>query len=212
MMTQSFETLLAKRLPELAPIVSRETMERLQTYVAHLLKWNQKLNLIGPSTENDIWERHILDSLQLALYIPKGHRILDLGSGAGLPGVPLAILGYDVTMVESDTRKAIAIQEALRLCGLGEKARVHAVRIEALPEGTYDTVTARALAPLPALCAHAYPHLGINAQCLFPKGERYRIEVEAMRNEWECYSHEHLSVSHSGSVILQLTNLRSNPL
>lgn len=188
--------------------VSRETFSLFASYVSLLLKWNPKINLIGPSTEYDIWERHIIDSVQLAPLIPPSHRVLDLGSGAGLPGIPLAILGYDVTMVESDTRKSVFIQEAIRICGLGERARVVNARIEALPEGTYETISARALAPLSELCTHAYPHMGINAQCLFPKGERYRMELEDAKGAWEFNSHEHSSISNSQSVLLQLTELR----
>ncbi len=198
---KSIESLLGKN-------VSRETSEALHTYVTHLLKWNPKINLVGPSTENDIWNRHILDSLQLAKYIPDGHRILDLGSGAGLPGVPLAILGYDVTMVESDQRKSIFIQEALRLTGCSGHARILNQRIETLPPEKFDTISARALASLSELCAHAYPHLSENAQCLFPKGQTYRIECEEASAAWTWNSHEHLSASNSKSVILQLTHLR----
>lgn len=188
--------------------VSRETIASFATYVALLLKWNPTINLIGPSTENDIWERHIIDSLQLAQWIPESHRILDLGSGGGLPGIPLAILGYNVTMVESDQRKCIFLQEAIRTLGIGERTRILNTRIESLPEETYETISARALASLSELCAHAYPHMGINAQCLFPKGERYRMEIEDARMKWDFHSHEHSSASHSQSIVLQLTDLQ----
>ncbi|MBA4274476.1 MAG: 16S rRNA (guanine(527)-N(7))-methyltransferase RsmG [Alphaproteobacteria bacterium] len=207
-MTHPLTALIRSRLPSIASMVTPEILSALDAYVAHLLKWNPKINLIGPSTEQDVWERHILDSLQLAVLIPLHHRILDIGSGAGLPGVPLAMLGYDVTMVESDTRKSVFIQEAIRIGGIGTRARVLAVRIEALPKGQYDTICARALAPLTELCAHAYPQMGTNAQCLFPKGERYRIEKAYAECAWSYHSHEHTSVSNAKSVILQLTDLR----
>ena len=207
-MTHPFLTQLTKHHPVLAAIVSRETIDLLDTYVALLLKWNPKVNLIGPSTASDVWDRHILDSLQLAPLIPTTHRVLDMGSGAGLPGIPLAVLGYAVTMVESDTRKAIFIQEAIRACGLTDRVRVLPIRMEALNEEKFDTICARALAPLSELCAHAYPHLATNAQCLFPKGERYRIEKEDAAKSWQFNSHEHSSASHSQSVICQLTGVR----
>lgn len=208
-MTHPFITRLSKLDTNLSQIVSRETIERLELYITHLLKWNPKINLIGPSTASDIWDRHILDSIQLAAYIPTHHRILDIGSGAGLPGVPLAIVGYDVTMIESDSRKSIFIQEAIRICGLSSHARIHPIRIETLSTTEkFDTICARALAPLSALCTHAYPHLAENAQCLFPKGEQYRIEMGDARTAWDYVSHEHPSASNSQSVILQLSALR----
>jgi 16S rRNA (guanine527-N7)-methyltransferase len=208
-MTHPFLTRLSKHHPNLATIVSRETIEKLEAYIAHLLKWNPKINLICPSTASDVWERHILDSIQLAAYIPTQHRVLDIGSGAGLPGIPLAILGYDVTMIESDTRKSVFIQEAIRICGLGSHARIHPIRIEQLAKTEmFDTISARALAPLSALCTHAYPHMAGNAQCLFPKGQQYRIEMVDARKSWEYVSHEHPSASNSQSVILQLSALR----
>lgn len=207
-MTHPLTTLIHARLPSIAAMVTPKALTALDAYVTHLLKWNPKINLIGPSTEQDVWERHILDSLQLAMFIPMDHRILDIGSGAGLPGVPLAMLGYDVTMVESDTRKSIFIQEAIRIGGISPHARVLPVRIESLPKGQYDTISARALAPLSELCTHAYPQMGTNAQCLFPKGERYRIEKADAECAWSYNSHEHTSVSSAKSVILQLTDLR----
>jgi len=187
--------------------VSRETKTRLDAYVAHLLKWNPKINLVAKDvTEQELWSRHIEDSLQLAPLIPSDHRILDLGSGGGLPGMVLACLGYDITMVESDTRKCIFLEEAIRLCGT-PKARVIHSRIEQLPTGQFDTITARALASLPELLTYAQPQLGIKSQCLFPKGERYRMELEEARGRWQFDCVEHPSLTSSKSVILQLTHI-----
>lgn len=187
--------------------VSRETFSRLETYVAHLQKWNPKINLVAKNvTEDEIWQRHILDSLQLSSYIPNHHRILDLGSGGGLPGIVLACQGYDITMVESDVRKCVFLEEACRLCGL-DNARVLNARIEDIIPESYNTITARALAPLVILLGYAQPHLGINAQCLFPKGKQYRMELEEARGTWQFKAHEHQSLTSSESVILQLTHI-----
>jgi 16S rRNA (guanine527-N7)-methyltransferase len=128
--------------------VSRETLARLEAYAALLLAWNRRVNLVGRGTEEDLWRRHMLDSAQLHPLIPAGARTLvDLGSGAGFPGLVLAILGGPhVHLVESDQRKAVFLREAARVTGAA--AMVHAIRIEAAPPLAADIVTARALAPL----------------------------------------------------------------
>lgn len=188
--------------------VSRETFTRLERYAAHLLKWNPKINLVAKTTDAaELWERHIRDSLQLADHIPTHHRVLDLGSGGGLPGFVLACLGCDVTMVESDQRKCIFLEEAARICEL-PAARILNQRAEALAPEPYDTVTARALASLDQLLGYAQPHLGISSQCLFPKGERYRMEIEEARGHWQFDACEYPSLTNRNSVIIQITNLR----
>src|SRR5262245_58873059 len=105
--------------------VSRETLERLAVYVGLLRQWQRTINLVGPATLADPWRRHILDSAQLWAHLPGGARVLvDLGSGAGLPGLVLAILGApDVHLIESDRRKAAFLREAARR--VDAQARVH---------------------------------------------------------------------------------------
>ena len=117
--------------------VSRETLASLSVYVALLEKWQSRINLVSPATLPDIWHRHILDSAQLVPYLPvvsprQRCQILDIGSGAGFPGLVLAILGAgDVQLVESDQRKAVFLQTVIRELGLS--ARVSNHRIETLP-------------------------------------------------------------------------------
>jgi 16S rRNA (guanine527-N7)-methyltransferase len=192
--------------------VSRETFSQLDLYAKHLLKWNQRINLIAPSTEQEIWQRHILDSAQLSHYIPIHHRILDLGSGAGLPGIILAILGHTVTLVESDQRKCVFLQESVRICGIESHATILNQRIESLKSTPHDTISARALAPLSELCTHAYPHCAQMTQCLFPKGRQYRIEQEHALASWEYVSQEHFSISDEESRIIHISNLRPKHL
>jgi 16S rRNA (guanine527-N7)-methyltransferase len=203
---ESFLAIIAKQDTRLSENVSRETFSRLVTYVTHLQKWNKAINLIAPSTEEEIWHRHIFDSLQLGLYIPRDHRILDFGSGGGLPGIVLACLGYQITLIESDQRKAIFLRETLRLCDIPQ-ANVIQERVEKLPPQTADTITARALAPLETLLEYAAPHLGINSQCLFPKGAQYSKELHQAKTKWQFECLLHSSLSDSNAVIIQLSHL-----
>ena len=169
--------------------VSRETQDRLDIFVELFRKWQARINLVSPSTLNELQTRHIADSAQLLMYRPEMRRIADLGSGGGFPGVILAILLSDrpdahVHLIESNHKKASFLREALRLTdGAGT---VHCGRIEAiLPTmKDIDTVTARALAPLNQLLSLSAPILGRGAVGLFHKGREYREEVAAARGQW----------------------------
>ena len=190
------------------PNVSRETFLRLEMYVAQLLKWNPKINLVAKHTQSqELWERHIKDSLQLIPLIPSHHRVLDLGSGGGFPGIVLACAGYDVTMVESDQRKCIFLEEVSRVCGLANTRIINA-RIEDIAPEPYDTITARALTSLSGLLTYAQPHLGISTQCIFPKGAHYRMEQEEAKTLWRYDVCEHQSITSSDGVILQITHIK----
>ena len=128
--------------------VSRETLERLQAYVALLSAWNRRINLVGVNTIGDVWRRHILDSAQLMPLLPEEARVVvDIGSGGGLPGLVLTILGVpEVHLVESDQRKAAFLREAQRVTGA--PVIVHAQRAERLPPIPADAIVARAVAPV----------------------------------------------------------------
>ena len=159
--------------------VSRETTARLDAYAALLAKWNPAINLVARSTMTDFWTRHILDSAQLFDLAPPGARHwADLGSGAGLPGLVIAILAPErtldlrVTLIDSDQRKAAFLIAALRETGV--RAEVRAERIEDLAPLGADIITARALAPLPVLLAYAERHLSAGGAALFPKRRRSR--------------------------------------
>src|SRR6267154_1178647 len=123
-----------RRLRELDPGVSRETLGRLETMVETLLRWQKAINLVGRAPLDDVWPRHILDSAQLLPLIPKETRTLaDLGSGAGFPGLVLAALRpeLDVTLIESDARKSAYLGEAARRMGLPNQPKVVVSRVEA---------------------------------------------------------------------------------
>ena len=170
--------------------VSRETIARLDRFVAELLIWQAKINLIAPSTVPQLWTRHIADSLQLLALAPQAKTWADLGSGAGFPGLVLACAlaetpGARVHLVESNTRKAAFLREAARATGAA--AVVHPVRIGDFvdnPPESVEIVTARALAPLVELLSAAYPLLTNGAQGLFPKGQDVDAELTEAAKCW----------------------------
>ncbi len=188
--------------------VSRESLVRLERYVALLLQWQQRINLIGPSTVEQVWERHILDALQLIPLLPPGSRTLaDLGSGAGIPGLILAITtGVEAHLYESNGKKAAFLREAARQCGA--KAIIHQVRIETIESDLHhprvDVVTARALAPLSRLLDLAQPFLKAGALGLFHKGQDVDAELTMTSKYWRIVSERHPSLTDSKSVILEV--------
>ena len=188
------------------PAVSRETLDRLHSYAAMLEKWTAAINLIGPADRGDIWSRHIGDSLRLLPLIPPGtSRGIDLGSGAGLPGLVLAIAsGIPFDLVESDRRKATFLQEAARVTGA--RVQIHAARIEVVELPPAPLVTARALAPLNALLALAAPMLALGGTALFPKGARAAEELEQARQTWRMNVVQHTSPGQPGAI-LSITGL-----
>lgn len=159
--------------------VSRETTDRLEAYLDLLARWTARINLVAASTMADPWRRHILDAAQLAPLIPDTARsIADMGAGAGLPGLPLAILGqgrWAVTLIESDQRKAAFLREAAR--ETGAPATIRTTRLESIRDLRVDIVTARALAPLDRLIFFARPLLGKSGLCLFLKGASVESEL-----------------------------------
>ena len=204
-----------RRLRELDPGVSRETLGRLETMVETLLRWQKAINLVGRATLDDVWTRHILDSAQLLPLIPKETRTLaDLGSGAGFPGLVLAALRpeLDVTMIESDARKSAYLGEAARKMGLPKQPKVVVSRIETAPPAKADVVTARALAPLGQLLVWAAPHKSDPAICLFHKGKDWQAELTGAMNDWDIEYTPHPSVTDRDAVILRIGSYRPKDL
>lgn len=160
--------------------VSRETQDRLTAYVALVEKWQRRVNLVSASTLPDIWSRHIWDSAQLASLVPEGtRRILDVGSGAGFPGLVLAALcDAECHLVESDQKKAIFLQTVVRECGI--PAVIHTARIESLPSLGAEIVTARALAPMDRLLDLLADQLSAGTRCLFLKGAQAEQELATL--------------------------------
>ncbi|SDE37057.1 16S rRNA (guanine(527)-N(7))-methyltransferase RsmG [Rhodospira trueperi] len=175
---------LATALGQSPESIPDALIDRLTTLLERLDTWTRRINLVGGSTLPDAWARHVLDSAALMPLIPPGaRRLADLGSGAGFPGLVLAILGApDVHLVESDQRKAVFLREAAR--ATAAPVTVHAARIEALASLDADVVTARALAPLPDLLPLVTRHLTDDGVALLPKGRDVASELTACANQW----------------------------
>ncbi len=180
-----------------------DTEERLRLYADLLASWTRRINLVSTSDRAVIWTRHVADSLRLLPLLPPGAaRAIDLGSGGGLPGLVLAIAaGIPFDLVESDQRKAAFLREAARVTAA--PVRVHAARIESCGLLPAPLVTARALAPLPALLALAVPLLAPGGTLLFPKGARAAAELAAARTEWSFELRQHGTAE---SPVLLLAN------
>jgi len=188
--------------------VSRETIDKFQAYLTLLEKWQRRINLVANSTLADAWQRHILDSGQLvAYYPPQTRHILDVGSGAGFPGLVLAIMGgVTVDLVESDQRKAVFLSTVIRELGL--PAKVHNQRIENMPNLHPDVITARALAPVPKLLNLIEPQLSFSCVCLFLKGASVEDELTNLQSYSTMVATTYPSLSGATGVVLELKNPR----
>jgi 16S rRNA (guanine527-N7)-methyltransferase len=187
--------------------VSRETGNRLEALVSTLERWQKAINLVGKTTMEDVWRRHVLDSAQLKGLIPEGAKTLtDLGSGAGFPGLVVAALrpDLDVTLIESDARKAAFLGEAARRMTLDKQPKIVIGRIEAVAPAPADVITARALAPLGQLLAWADRHRTAPAICLFHKGKGWQAEVTEAMKEWDIPHQASTSVTDLDTVILRI--------
>lgn len=184
--------------------VSRETLERLKELESLVLKWTTAVNLISKSSATEIWTRHILDSAQISVFCgPRGGKWVDLGSGGGFPALVLAVLAKDWTeaatfvLVESDSRKAAFLLQAIRTLDLPAKVIVQ--RIDMVDPLDANVLTARALAPLDAILPHAARHLGAGGLAFLPKGSTYRDEIVVAQQRWNfrCTAHQSLTDPHS---------------
>ena len=187
--------------------VSRETEARLRAYLGLLLSWNLRINLVASAPEEELWQRHVLDSWQLLPLLPDGP-LADLGSGGGLPGIVIAIGREQEThLVESDRRKCAFLIEASRALGLGH-VRVHPVRIEAARLPPMQVVTARALAPLENLLPHAAQILTPGGVAVFPKGKNAEAELTAAAAHWFMQTERFESRTDAQATILRLSEIR----
>ena len=188
--------------------VSRETIDKFRAYLTLLEKWQARINLVANSTLAEAWQRHILDSGQLAaFYPPQTKNIMDVGSGAGFPGLVLAIMGgVTVDLVESDQRKAVFLSTVIRELDL--PAKVHNQRIETLPQLFPDVITARALAPVPKLLKLIENQLSSESVCLFLKGAAVQDELTNLQTYSTMDATTHPSLSGSTGVVLELKNSR----
>ncbi|MEM1105311.1 MAG: 16S rRNA (guanine(527)-N(7))-methyltransferase RsmG [Pseudomonadota bacterium] len=189
--------------------VSRETLTRLDRVVATLDAWRGRFNLIGPREWPRLWGRHIADSLQLAPLVTGCRRIVDLGSGAGFPGLILACaLGdeAEVTLIEATQKKCAFLRAAGDAAGL--RIDVRQSRIEAVSGFPADVITARALAPLPKLLELSAPWTQQGAFCVFPKGSSVDEDVRTAQRAWDFQLSVRKSRTSSTGRILKLWEVR----
>jgi len=186
--------------------VSRETYEKLTSYVDLLKTRNDQLNLIGKGTIDNIWERHIIDSIQLSKHLKPGSKILDFGSGAGLPGLILAILGFEVISVESIAKKCKFQQEIVDKLGLN--CKIINDRIENFHVEHEIIVTARAVAALKKLFSLSQKHLTNGRTALFMKGRSYKEEISDAQKLWSFKYKAYKSITSDESVILKISELK----
>lgn len=189
--------------------VSRETIERLQIYNSLLSKWNPKINLVAKSTIDDVWHRHFADSAQLWPLAdnPKGSW-LDIGSGAGFPGLVIAAIAAEkspslkVSMIESDVRKSVFLQTVAREMGI--ESEIITKRIEDVSSRSANIISARALASVDKLLGFAEKHLAKDGICLFPKGANVDSELTEAASSWHIEYDKFPSITDSQAVILRI--------
>ena len=200
--------------------VSRETATRLETYAALLVQWQKTINLVALSTLGEVWHRHFADSAQVLALAPAATTWVDLGSGAGFPGLVIAVLlseggGGRVTLVESDTRKCAFLAEVVRRTGIGGRGTVEIAkqRIETLATqgslASSEVITARALAPLDRLFELARPLFGPKSLGLFLKGRDAEAEVDAARRNWRFECRLTLSRTDLSGQIVEMRGLEA---
>ena len=192
--------------------VSRETEEKLRAYEALVRKWSPTINLVAAASLNTIWQRHIVDSAQLVHLAPPNTRHwADLGSGAGFPGLVVAVLlqagshATMVTLLESDQRKATFLRTCVRELSLD--VTILAERIEEASPLDADIVSARALAPLPRLIPLVHRHLAPDGMALLPIGQSAQTEIDEARKTWHFQIETSLSHTQPAATILRLERI-----
>lgn len=189
--------------------VSRETREKFNCYAQILLKWQKTINLVGETTLEELAERHFLDSAQLIKHLPnKQIKLADMGSGAGFPGMVLAMLGVkEVHLIEADVRKATFLREVSR--ETNTPVFIHDDRVEDTSIPDLDIITARALAPLKDLLSLANKIITPShpMTCLFLKGEKTEEEIQRAQKRWNFMLETFQSVTDTSGKILKINNL-----
>jgi 16S rRNA (guanine527-N7)-methyltransferase len=186
-------------------VVSRETVQRLEAYVALLLAENQRQNLIGRSSIDDIWERHIVDSAQLLPFV-SGGSVLDIGSGAGLPGVVLAILSdVPITLVEPRRLRVEFLRHCTATLNLDHVTIAQAKAVSV--SGKFDTITARAVAQVEELFASCFHLSHPGTIWVLPKGSRGKMELAEAQRSWQGRFRTEPSVTEGEAVIVVASNL-----
>ena len=189
--------------------LNKTQVDKVDYYLSSIIKHNKHTNLVGKSTIENIWDRHVLDCLQLAKYITnKKLKILDLGTGAGLPGVLLSIVGYQkVLMVDSVKKKTDFVRKIIKELSL--TAKIQNKRIEKPPTSQYDIIVSRALAPLVKLLAYARMYSNKNTTSLFLKGRNAISEIDIAAKVYFFEYKKIKSLSSYDGCILKVNNIKN---
>lgn len=185
--------------------VSREIFAKIIEFKNLLLKWNKTINLISAKTSDDIMNRHILDSVQLLPFINKESKIIDLGSGAGFPAIILSIAGVrDITLIESDSRKAAFLVQASKISG--NNIKILNDRIENVKNLQCDIITSRAFAELASIFEYS-SKIKVKSKFLLHKGAGYKTEIAKAEKHWLFNKTVHDSITSETGKILEITDL-----
>lgn len=189
--------------------VSRETLERLEVYSSILIEWQRRFNLIGPGTVDAIWHRHFLDSAQLnKLCGPGSSRLVDLGSGAGFPGMVLALMGIGgVELIESNGKKCLFLEQVSM--STNTRVKITKVRFDEVSRpNRADVVTARAVAPLARLLRDVIRWVKPEGVALLHRGSRFESELAEAARFWEFQVVRHQSITNPAGAILEISRIR----
>ena len=208
---EGFADLAAELLNVSRETLGPETMERLEIYAETLRVWQPRINLVSNKSLDDLWRRHFLDSVQLARWVSPDMRVLDMGSGAGFPGLVLSIVtGAPVVLAESDSRKCAFLREVRRLTDANAEiaeSRIEDLDAAVMAGGPFDVIVARALAPLPGLLGHAAGQMKSDGFCLFLKGAQADRELTDASEFWNIQVEQHQSLSDPDGAVLKIGNL-----
>jgi 16S rRNA (guanine527-N7)-methyltransferase len=193
--------------------VSRETMVALGRYAALLIRWQRRINLVAESTIADLWWRHFADSAQLAALMPGDARVIaDVGSGAGFPGLVIALMRpmFHVKLIESNAKKAAFLRAVVARAGARNVA-IRRERVECITGWTADVIVARACAPLPRLLALTDSIRRPDTVCRFLKGADAQVELTAAEEGWKMAAETTPSLTSPDSVIVKLSEVSRAP-
>lgn len=191
--------------------VSRETFEKLEAYAHLIRKWTTRINLVSKNDIDNIWVRHIVDSLQVHELAPSCQHWVDMGSGGGFPGIVVAVLAAEkgspqkMTLVESDQRKCAFLRQAVR--DLGLNVEIIAKRIEDVDPLNADVLSARALSSLDQLLVFAERHMRQKGVALFPKGARWEIEHQEAQQNWSYFLEPITSRTNAAAAVLRIQDI-----
>lgn len=196
--------------------VSRETHDELVAFTEMVLRWNKSINLVSRSSETSIWDRHVIDSARLMALAPKSARIwVDVGSGGGFPGIVVAILMKQrsdcprITMIESDIRKSVFLQEAARSFDLNVSVLPGRVEDQAIPD--VDVISARAVAPLDRLLDMVSHLITPSTVLLFPKGVNAGSELTEAEPNWRMNVDQIVATDPGCGPILRIREVERRP-